>query len=114
MPEDLSALRARLVERLEGLRTASEATAQSRKPVELDQTTVGRLSRMDALQVQAMAKATERQRLAEIQRVQGAIERIDEGEYGACVMCGDDIAEKRLAVDPTIPTCIACASGAGS
>lgn len=88
-------------------RTASAAT------VVLDQTSVGRLSRMDAMQGQAMALATERRRHEENRRVEAAIRRIDEGEYGFCISCGEPIPAKRLAVDPIIPTCIRCASGAG-
>jgi DnaK suppressor protein len=101
------------VTRIETLRAASETTAENRRPVELDQTSVGRLSRMDAMQVQAMALATERRRHEEARRVEAAIRRIDEGEYGYCIACGEEIAAKRLGVDPTVPTCIRCASGAG-
>lgn len=111
---DLAALRAALVDRLEAVRAASETTADARRPVELDQTSVGRLSRMDAMQGQAMALATERRRHEEIRRVEAAIKRIDQGEYGTCISCGEEIAAKRLAVDPTIATCIRCASGASS
>jgi DnaK suppressor protein len=109
---DLAALRAALVARLEDLRAASDTTAENRRPVELDQTSIGRVSRMDAMQVQAMAVATDRRRHEEMQRVEAAIKRIDEGEYGTCISCGEEIAVKRLEVDPTVATCIACASGA--
>lgn len=109
---DLAALRAELVARLEGLRAASATTADNRRPVELDQTSVGRVSRMDAMQVQAMAVASERRRRDEARRVEAAIKRMDEGEYGYCIACGEEIAGKRLAVDPTVATCIACAGGA--
>ncbi len=107
---DLALLRAALVARLDFLRAASKTTADNRRPVELDQTSVGRLSRMDAMQGQAMALATERRRKDEARRVEAAIRRIDEGEYGYCISCGEGIAPKRLAVDPTIPTCIRCAA----
>jgi len=110
---ELAALRASLVARLEALRVSSETTAENRRPVELDQTPVGRLSRMDAMQVQAMALATERRRHDEARRVEAAISRIDEGEYGTCVSCDEEISAKRLEVDPIIPTCIRCASGGG-
>ncbi len=99
-------LRARLAE----LEAASAATADERKPVELDQASVGRLSRMDAMQVQAMAEAGERRRVAEIGRVKAALKRVEEGEYGYCVTCGDEIAPKRLALDPSVATCVDCAS----
>ena len=99
-------LRARLAE----LEAASAATADERKPVELDQAAVGRLSRMDAMQVQAMAEAGERRRVAEIGRVKAALQRVEDGEYGYCVTCGEEIAAKRLALDPSVATCVDCAS----
>ena len=83
--QDLNALRASLVSRLEALRAASETTADTRRPVELDQTSVGRLSRMDAMQGQAMALAVEQRRKEEGRRIEAAISRIDEGEYGFCI-----------------------------
>jgi DnaK suppressor protein len=110
---DIAALRARLVAKLAEIEGASEASAENRRPVELDQTTMGRLSRMDAMQGQAMAKAAERMRGQEAARIRAALKRIDEGDYGYCSTCGEEIAPKRLAVDPTIPTCIGCASGGG-
>jgi DnaK suppressor protein len=108
---DLSELRSYLVAKLEALEGASQSTAENRRPVELDQTTMGRLSRVDALQGQAMAQATERMRGQEVARIKAALARIDEGEYGYCTTCGEEIAAKRLATDPTIPICIRCASG---
>ncbi|MBL28493.1 MAG: molecular chaperone DnaK [Rhodospirillaceae bacterium] len=108
---DLSAIKKSLTARLEELQTSTEATAESRKPVELDQAAVGRLSRMDALQVQAMAQATERHREQEIARIKAALDRIEADEFGYCIVCGEEIAPKRLEIDPTVPTCIVCASG---
>ncbi len=77
--------------------------------VELDQARHGRLSRMDALQQQAMAAETQRRRTLELKRVQAALRRIDEGEYGYCLSCGEDIAQARLEFDPAATQCIACA-----
>jgi DnaK suppressor protein len=111
--DQLRELRAILVQRLESVQAASDAAAESRRPVELDQTSVGRLSRMDALQMQAMAHAAEGLRFREAERIKATIARIDAGEYGYCVVCGEEIAPKRLAVDPTIATCIRCASRSG-
>jgi DnaK suppressor protein len=85
-------------------------TEESRKPVTLDQTSVGRLSRMDALQNQAMALETERRRILDLKRIDAALKRLEGGDYGYCVNCGDEISPKRLEFDPAIPTCIDCAS----
>ena len=98
-----------LVARREELETLSEVSAESRETVALDQQSVGRLSRMDSMQQQAMAQATERQRAAEISRIENALIRLDEEEYGACAECGEDISEKRLAVDPAATHCVKCA-----
>ena len=107
---DIAGVRQALNDRLEALQRSTDTTADSRKPVALDQAAVGRLSRMDALQMQAMAQATERLRSQQIVRVQAALKRIDDGDYGYCVACGEEIEPKRLAVDPTVPTCFDCAS----
>jgi len=77
--------------------------------VELDQARVGRLSRMGALQQQAMARATNQRSAVELQRIEAALVRIRTGDYGYCLRCGEDIAEKRLKADPSALSCITCA-----
>ena len=106
---DLKAIKKRLAARRDELLHLAEVSAESRKPVELDQTRVGRLSRMDALQDQAMQLETERRRKGELKRIEAALARIAEGEFGYCVSCGEEIAAKRLELDPTTPVCIDCA-----
>ena len=76
--------------------------------VELDQNKVGRLSRIDALQGQKMAQALERMRLEKIQRIDGALLRIETNDYGFCYVCGEAIQQERLCFDPTITRCVAC------
>ena len=98
-------LRARLAE-LDGLEAAN---AEDRAVVELDQQSVGRLSRMDAMQRQAMAQETQRRRAQERVRIAAALKRIEEDEYGWCAKCGEEIAPKRLDVDPTAALCADCA-----
>ncbi|MAF48866.1 MAG: TraR/DksA family transcriptional regulator [Rhodospirillales bacterium] len=98
-----------IAERGELVRLA-EATEDDRKPVELDQAQQGRLSRLDAIQVQEMALEQERRREIEIARIDAALKRIGEDEYGYCVSCGEEIAPERLDNNPAVPTCIECAS----
>jgi DnaK suppressor protein len=97
--------------RLAALDAEDAAGQQGQKTVTLDQQAVGRLSRMDALQNQAMAQATARRRGAERQRIIAALARIAAGDYGYCVTCGDEIAPARLATDPAIALCAACMRG---
>jgi DnaK suppressor protein len=114
MPEaddPLSAeFRPRLEAELARLSAERDATAAGRAPVQLDQQSVGRLSRMDAMQMQQMALAADRQRNTRMTRIRNALDRMDRGEFGACVSCGNDIPEARLAADPSVPFCVACAS----
>jgi len=90
----------------------TEHGAEAAQPVELDQTRVGRLSRMDALQGQEMARAAERRRDAELRKIDAALARLDSGDYGWCARCGGEIAAERLGLDPAVPVCIDCAKGA--
>ncbi|WP_422023803.1 TraR/DksA family transcriptional regulator [Roseibium sp.] len=104
-----AAVRETLVRLKAELESFSEISEDARATVMLDQQSVGRLSRMDALQGQAMAQASERQRRADIQRIEAALKRLDDGDYGYCVDCGEDIAAKCLEVDPAAAFCIRCA-----
>ena len=86
-----------------------EKSKDTSRPVELDQTMVGRLSRMDAMQQQEMALATKRRREQLLIRIEQAFQRIESGDYGYCIICDEEIAERRLALDPVIMTCVSCA-----
>ncbi|MES9904663.1 MAG: TraR/DksA C4-type zinc finger protein [Sedimenticola sp.] len=101
-----------LQERREALLSVSATANQAAGTVKLDQTCVGRLSRMDALRSQAMSVESNRRRNLELKRIAAALSRINEGEYGYCLSCGEEIAEKRLEVDPAAPFCIICADKA--
>lgn len=104
---DFRKLISRLIADLEG---RAESSREATATVELDQTRQGRLSRMDALQGQAMAQAAERRRKHEIQRLKAAQARIERGDFGECLECGEPIAEARLRIDPGATLCLECAS----
>ena len=89
------------------LTKAGVDTRAARAPVQLDQQTVGRLSRMDA-----MDRAQEARRQTRIRMIDDALKRIESGDFGACVSCGEEILPARLEGDPAVPVCIDCARGA--
>ena len=109
---DIESLRKRLVEQREELLAVADTSKEAAQTVELDQTRVGRVSRMDAMQSQAMAKESERRRRLALQRIESALERIEVGEYGYCVACEEPIAANRLEADPGVLLCLDCASRA--
>jgi DnaK suppressor protein len=106
--------RARLLARLAELEEEVRIGAEASEPVTLQQDSVGRLSRIDAMQQQAMAQAVQRRRIAEQHRVRAALVRLDGGEWGWCVTCGEEIAKARLAHDPSVAQYVGCASAASA
>ena len=107
---DIRLLSSLLLERKATLIEEEEAGKQAAQIVELDQTRVGRVSRRDAMQGQAMAIAANQRRQIELQKIGAALKRIDQEEYGYCLECDEEIAEPRLKLDPATSLCIACAS----
>lgn len=107
---DLERYRQKLEQERAKLLALSEGASDSRRPVMLDQQSVGRLSRQDALQQQAMANAQEQLRRRDLLRIDRALKRIEQGTYGLCLNCEEDIAEKRLEIDPAVELCLECRS----
>ena len=102
-------LRADLGTLRDELRSFIDASAQGTRPVALDQP-IGRLSRMDAMQQQSMAKANRRAAEQRLQRVEAALRRIAAKEYGSCLRCEEPVGVERLKVQPEAVLCIACQS----
>jgi len=109
MTMDMDYFKQRLLARRDELVAIAEAGEQGAATVELDQTRVGRLSRMDALQGQAMSQETQRRRTIELKRIAAALQRIDTGDYGFCLSCDEAIVSARLEIDPAATQCVACA-----
>ena len=101
--------RSKLEAEIAELRALSDSSKQSRAPVTLDQQSVGRLSRMDAMQQQSMDLAKEERRAQRLTVLAAALRRMDEDEFGYCLKCGDDISEARLDIDPAVTLCVDCA-----
>jgi DnaK suppressor protein len=106
---DVEIFKSLLLERKAALMEVEETGKEATQIVELDQSSVGRLSRMDAMQGQAMAIATHQRRQVELQNIEAALKRINHKEYGQCLVCDEEIAEPRLKLDPATPLCIDCA-----
>jgi len=106
---DLRIFETRLQEIQSGLLKVEESGQEAEEVVELDQTRVGRLSRMDAMQAQAMSVETGRRRRQQLQEIDAALARIKAGEYGDCYECGEIIHPGRLEANPAATLCIKCA-----
>lgn len=98
-----------LNEGLAEINKLAETGDNAAKPVELDQARVGRLSRMDAMQAQAMSVEVKRRREIESVRIKAALKRVEAGSYGECLQCSEMISIARLEHNPSAPLCIQCA-----
>ena len=101
--------RSRLTTRLDELQAQLSGGESLSDSVALDQARVGRLSRMDALQQQAMLDAARVRAEQEIRRVQIALRRLETEDFGCCTQCDEPIAEARLMFDPAVSLCFGCA-----
>jgi len=108
--DQINTFRNTLLENRKILMTAIEGETESSKTVKLDQSTMGRLSRMDALQGQAMNQETKLRHEEGVRRISAALSRMESGDFGYCLKCDELISVARLQVDPAVPLCINCAS----
>lgn len=107
-PEQLRELRAEIEAELDRLQRSMRVTDRGLQPVELDQTAVGRLSRMDELQNQAMTRNLREREDMKLGGLLGALRRIEEGVFGRCSECDAPIPVERLQVFPEASTCVDC------
>jgi len=105
---DLTYFRNRLSLDLIKLNQAIEESRQASATVVLDQSSVGRLSRMDALQQQAMAQGMMERLQLQKRKLEAALVRLGNGGFGLCCACGDELEAQRLHADPCLLFCVAC------
>lgn len=107
-PEQLDELRAEIEREISRIERGMDRARESAKPVQLDQSAVGRLSRMDAMQNQQMAAGLREREMARYGQLINALERMGRGTYGRCERCGRAIPYGRLLIFPEARTCTGC------
>ncbi len=107
---ELAELRTELERELARIVRSMQTSRDAARPVQLDQTSVGRLSRMDAIQNQHMSADLHSRQEARHALIVDALDRIAQGTYGRCLRCGTNIPFGRLIVFPEARTCAACSA----
>ena len=79
--------------------------------VDLDQSAVGRLSRIEALQNAGFTQDLKARERHQLEEVLAALDRIEQGVYGLCTNCRGPIRFERLQVFPETRTCNSCGTG---
>lgn len=110
-PSQVAEIRAELLRALNRLERSIKISGTNARPLELEQDTVGRLSRIDAIQNQGLAQSLQAREQVQLANLLDALRRIEVGEYGACTACGTGIPFERLVVFPETRTCAACVRG---
>jgi DnaK suppressor protein len=103
----LDVFRQRLLAERDAVANLLEQTSSDVRPVDLG-LPIGRLSRMDAMQMQGMAQLNRRQLEVRQQRITVALAALDEANYGSCRNCKAAISVARLEAQPEVPFCLAC------
>jgi DnaK suppressor protein len=106
--EQIESFRQRLLEAKASAEAILRQTAGDEKPVEASGSSIGRLSRMDAIQVQAMAQMSRRQLQVRLLQFDAALATIENGTYGTCRSCKGPISLPRLDAVPEAPFCMEC------
>jgi DnaK suppressor protein len=104
----ITEFRDELERQLAKLEKSMTVSDEALKTVELDQGAVGRLSRMDSLQNQSLAKGLRERENVRLALIQSALRRLEAGTYGVCTECGSQVAAERLFVFPESGTCAPC------
>ena len=99
-----------LVELKQSLESHLNQTRVDTNPVTLDQQSVGRVSRIDAIQQQQMAIAGHEQGSKQLKQVEQALHRIEAGEYSLCLACAEPVMFARLQAQPFAELCLECQS----
>lgn len=107
-PPQIAELREELERQLRRLEKSMKVTDAALETVELDQTAVGRLSRIDSLQNQSMAKGLRDREIVRHSQIREALIRVEQGSYGICTVCGGAVPFERLFVFPEAPECARC------
>lgn len=106
--EQEAELREELQREIKRLERGIEARREAIKPVALDQSSVGRVSRIDAIQNQQMAAGRHGRDVARLGQLLTALDRMEKGTYGRCARCGTPIPYGRLLAVPEARNCAAC------
>jgi len=105
---DIQKFKKQLLDKQDELRELNISLKNSAATVVLDQNSVGRLSRMDAMQAQQMAIESARRNDNNLLQIKAALFRIENDDYGYCEICDEEIILGRLSIDPTARKCVGC------
>ena len=107
-PEERSELRELIEGRIREMKESMPYLEEESKPV-APSVSLGRLTRMEALNDKGVNEHVLAQNKATLQKLENALRRMETGEYGTCIRCGGEIPIGRLRLVPEALICVPCA-----
>lgn len=107
--EEKIRLKEEIEKKLKSVRESVLQLRENSKPVAPDNS-IGRITRMDAIQSKSVNEALLRDAETQEFRLQETLARINETDFGVCRRCKKPIAFERMMAIPQTPFCISCAS----
>lgn len=105
-------LKENILEKMKATKEAIAAYKLLTKPIAPDNA-IGRLTRMEAINSKSINEAALRKAKDTRSKLEGALAKIDNPDFGLCRKCGEPIPPARLMVLPETDLCVQCAENTG-
>ncbi len=106
-PVERQELKKKIEEAIEGQKILIANLAETSKPVAPDNA-IGRLSRMEALNDRAVSEASLNAARHKLSRLETALGKVDQPDFGLCVRCDNPIPAGRILLMPEATRCVPC------
>ena len=108
-PEEADMVKARIERRIKQLNRSVAELVEATKPVAPD-VSIGRLSRLDAINNKSVAERTLREQRKDLEALEHSLSKFGTPDFGKCTRCGSEIQIGRLKFMPESSKCINCAN----
>ena len=106
--DDLRILEKEIKSLIKNLKVEIDQLEEDAKPVS-PENSIGRISRMDAINNKSVVEASLRNRKSKLSKLQLALSKINKPGFGMCTRCKSQINPKRLMLLPESDKCVRCA-----
>lgn len=107
-PEERKQLKKEIKQMIKKITEEVKSLEESSAPVK-PENSIGRISRMDAINNKSVVEASLRNRKRKLSKMQVALSKIGDETFGICSQCKKSINPKRIALMPESDRCVRCA-----
>ena len=107
-PDERKALKGKIKAEIGAEKHLIEKLVETSKPVAPDNA-IGRLTRMEAISSRGVSEASLNSARAKLAKLEKALEKVDESDFGVCIRCSNPIPHGRIMALPENVLCVPCA-----